>query len=80
MLNQMNTVLNALPETTRQQLRSNMHKVAAVMANQSEFPIGRDEITIKEAAYLIGANFWKHYLEKRAMLDGIMTLHTLTGK
>lgn len=78
MLNQMNSILNVIPDTTRQQLRSNMHKVAAVMANQGPFPVGREEITIKEAAYLVSAHFWKNYLEKRAMLDGIMNLASLT--
>ena len=65
-------IIKALSNQSRTNLRYNMHKVAAVMSAQEGFPLMRDEVTIKEAAYLIGARYFKHYLEKRAMLDGIM--------
>lgn len=64
-------IIRAMSEHARANLRGQMHKVAAVMAKQEGMPIARDEVTIKEAAYLIGYHFWKHHLEKRAMLDGI---------
>ena len=54
------------------QLRTNMRKVAAVMAKADGVPLSTDEVTLKEAGYIMGFRFWKHYLEKRAMLDGIV--------
>ncbi len=64
-------IIQAMSEHARGNLRGQLHKVAAVMAQKDGTPIARDEVTIKEAAYLLGYRFWKNYLEKRAMLDGI---------
>lgn len=73
------SVLNLLSNTARDNLRGQLHKVAAVMARQDGTPIARDEVTIKEAAYLVGVRFWKNYLEKRAMFDGILNVMRLRG-
>jgi hypothetical protein len=73
-------ILHALPEQARQNLRCNMHKVAAVLIRKAGIPIQRDEVTIKEAAFAIGFQFYKNYLEKRAMLDGIMSIAQLRGR
>jgi hypothetical protein len=72
--------IKALNPTVRANLRGNMHKVAAVMARKQGLPLMRDEVTIKEAAYLLGVQFYKNYLEKQAMLDGIMHVMKLTQK
>ncbi|MGD9209176.1 MAG: hypothetical protein PVI90_00295 [Desulfobacteraceae bacterium] len=64
-------IINAISERARNNLRGQLHKVAAIMTKNEGVPISRDEITIKEASYLMGYHFWKNYLEKRAMLDGI---------
>jgi len=64
-------IIEAMSEHARSNLRGQLHKVAAVMAKNDGLPIVRDEVTIKEAAFLLGYSFWKNYLEKRAMLDGI---------
>jgi hypothetical protein len=61
-----------MSQHARQNLRGRMHKVAAVMAKQDGIPIEGDEINIKTAAHALGFQFFKNYLEKRAMLDGIM--------
>jgi len=66
-------IIKALSPDIRTNLRQNMHKVAAVMAG-----LPRGEMTIKEAAYCIGFNFYKHYLEKRAMFDGLMNIAQLS--
>jgi len=66
------SIINSLSPEVRHNLRTNMHKVAAKMVEQDGFPVARDEITLKEAAYQIGARFYKHYLEKKAMLEGIV--------
>lgn len=71
------SILQAMSNTARTNLRTRMHKVAAVMAAQDGTPLANDEVTIKEAAYLIGRRFWLNRLEKRAMLDGIMSLRQL---
>lgn len=73
------SIMNRMSDTARQNLRGQLHKVAAVMARQDGTPIARDEVTIKEAAYLIGTRFWKNYLEKRAMLEGILNVMRLRG-
>jgi hypothetical protein len=73
-------IIKALPENIRANLRGNMHKVAAVMARNQGLPLMRDEVTIKEASYLLGVQFYKNYLEKKAMLDGIMHVMRLTQK
>ena len=70
-------IIRALSDKSRQNLRYNMHKVAAIMNAQEGFPVARDEITIKEAAYIVGARYYKHYLEKKAMLDGILNVMKL---
>lgn len=75
----MNAILNNLPSDTRAKLRGNLHKVAAVMARQEGTPVARDEITIKEAAYLIGLRMYRNRMEKRAMLSGIMSVRQLGG-
>lgn len=73
------SIMNLMSDTARQNLRGQLHKVAAVMARQGGTPIARDEVTIKEAAYLIGARFWRNYLEKRAMFEGILNVMRLRG-
>jgi len=57
---------------TRQVLSGALHKVAAVMANRGPFPINRNEVTLKEAAYLIGTQAHYNWLTKRATLEGII--------
>lgn len=71
-------IIRAMSSHARSNLRHNMHKVAAVMARQDGIPIQRDEITVKEAAFALGFTFWKNYLEKRAMFDGIMNVARLS--
>lgn len=73
----MTNVIQLMSETARSNLRGQLHKVAAVMARLDGTPIARDEVTIKEAAYLIGVRFFKTYLEKRAMFDGILNVMRL---
>jgi len=70
-------IINALSKTARDNLRNNMHHVAVKMAAQDGFQLAVDEVTIKEAAYLIGTRVWKTRLEKRAMLDGLLSLRRL---
>lgn len=65
-------IIRALDPAVRTNLRQNMHKVAAVMQG-----LPRGEMTIKEAAYCIGFQFYKQYLEKRALLDGILNIAQL---
>jgi hypothetical protein len=72
--------VQALHDTVRANLRGNMHKVAAVMAKKQGLPLMRDEITIKEASYLLGVQFYRNYLEKKAMLDGILNVMRVTQK
>ncbi len=72
--------VKALHENVRANLRGNMHKVAAVMAKNQGLPLMRDEITIKEASYLLGVQFYKNYLEKKAMFDGILNMMHVTQK
>lgn len=64
-------IIQAMSEHARSNLRGQLHKVAATMAKNDGMPLARDEVTIKEAAYLLGYQFYKNYLEKKAMLDGI---------
>ena len=61
-------VKTASPDV-RHILSTQMHKVAARMA---PFPIARDEITIKEAAQLVGTQMFHNWLTKRAMVQGII--------
>ena len=63
----------------RANLRTQMHKVAAVMARNEGLvlPPGENEITLKTAAYLLGVQIFKHRREKQAMLDGIMNIARL---
>lgn len=75
----MKAILNNLPVDTRAKLRGNLHKVAAVMARQEGTPVARDEITAKEAAYLIGLRMYRNMMEKRAILSGIMSVRQLGG-
>lgn len=72
----MNIIRN-MSEHARTNLRQNMHKVAAVMAQQSGVKLARDQVTIKEAVYLLGVDFWRNWLEKRAMLEGLTSLRLL---
>jgi len=72
--------IKALNPNVRANLRGNMHKVAAVMAKKQGLPLMRDEVTIKEAAYLLGVQFFQNYLEKQAMLDGILYATKITQK
>lgn len=75
----MKALLHNMPEDTRAKLRGNLHKVAAVMAQAQGTPIARDEVTIKEAAYLIGVRMFRNRMEKQAMLNGIMCVRQLGG-
>ena len=71
-------IIDALPEQTRDNLRGQLHKVAAVMAKNDGIPLANSEVTIKEAAYLVGTQFFKNYLEKQAMIDGILNVMRLS--
>jgi hypothetical protein len=73
----MTNLFKALQPRVRSNLRGNMHKVAAVMARGEGIPLTRDEVTIKEAALILGIKFHRQYLEKAAMLDGLMCLKRL---
>ena len=75
----MQLILN-MSEHARANLRQGMHKVAAIMARQSGHNLVRDEVTIKEAAYLVGADFWKQWLEKRALFEGLASLNQLAQR
>ncbi len=68
-----------LSKTAQDNLRGNMHKVAARMAQQQglALPDGSQELTLKTAAYLIGLRAFKLRREKQAMLDGIMNIARL---
>jgi hypothetical protein len=68
-----------VPAPARLNLRTRMHKVAAVMARNEglQLPPGEDEITLKTAAYLLGVQIFRHRREKQAMLDGIMNIARL---
>jgi len=70
-------IIQKMSEHARSNLRGNLHKVAAAMAKNDGVNFTRDEVTIKEAAYLIGTGFWKNYLTKRALFDGLMHLQRL---
>lgn len=71
------SLLNCLSPEIKNALRTRMHKVAALMTAKDGIPIARDEITIKEAAYILGVRYWKHRMEKRALFDGLMSLRQL---
>ena len=68
-----------LTKTAQDNLRTNLHKVAAALEQQKghALPDGATEITLKTAAYLIGMKAFKIRREKQAMLDGIMNLARL---
>jgi hypothetical protein len=69
-----------ISEHTRSMLRGELHKVAAIVAKRDGLPCFANEVTVKEAARMVGFSFWKNYLEKRAMLDGIVnTMHLIRG-
>lgn len=70
-------LIQAMSDQTRSNLRGQLHKVAAVMATKDGTPLATDEVTVKEAAYLLGRRFWLNKLEKRAMFDGIMSVRQL---
>ena len=72
----MNIIRN-MSEHARNNLRNNLHKVAAVKAQREGVNLARDRITIKEAVYLVGVDFWRNWLEKRAMFEGLTSLHQL---
>ena len=62
-------------------LRTQMHKVAAIVAQQDGLlPSGVDELDLKTAAYLIGYQAFKHKLEKKAMFEGILSISELQGQ
>lgn len=71
-------IIQAMSEHTRDNLRGQLHKVAAVMAKNDGTPLARDEVTLKEASYLLGVQFFKNYLEKQAMFDGILNVMRLS--
>jgi hypothetical protein len=70
-------IIRNMSEQARANLRRNLHKVAAVMARHEGHALLRDNITIKEASYLLGVRFWRNWLEKRAVLDGVMSVRRL---
>jgi len=70
-------LINCMSEHARANLRQNLHKVGAVMAQHDGHALARDEITIKEAVYLVGTDFWKQWLEKRALFEGLASLQQL---
>jgi len=72
----MNIIRN-MSEHARANLRDNLHKVAAVKAQQEGVNLARDQITIKEAVYLLGVDLWRNWLEKRAMFEGLTSLRQL---
>ena len=72
----MNVIRN-MSEQARANLRNNLHKVAAVKAQQEGVTLARDQVTIKEAVYLLGVDLWRSWLEKRAMLEGLTSLRQL---
>jgi hypothetical protein len=72
----MNIIRN-MSEHARANLRNNLHKVAAVKAQQEGVNLARDQITIKEAVYLLGVDLWRSWLEKRAMFEGLTSLRQL---
>lgn len=75
----MNIIRN-MSDQARTNLRCNLHKVATVMARQDGHALVNDDLTVKEAAYLVGVGFWRNWLEKRAMLDGALSLRRLITK
>ena len=72
-------LFDLLTKTAQVNLRTGLHKVAAVMEQQQghTLPDGAQEITLKTAAYLIGMKAFRIRREKQAMLDGIMNLSRL---
>jgi hypothetical protein len=68
-------IIHALSPEVREQLRGNMHKVAAIMANEP-----RGELTIKEAVYRLGTRIFQSYLEKKAIFEGLVSLAQLARK
>lgn len=70
--------IKSLDSETRKTLRTQMHKVAAVIAKKDGIPLNDQEITLKTAAYAFGYSFWKNNLEKKTMLDGILSLDKLS--
>lgn len=73
------SLVKLVPAPARTNLRTQMHKVAAVMARNEglHLPPGENEITLKTAAYLLGVQIFRHRREKQAMLDGIMNIARL---
>lgn len=62
---------------TRRTLATQMHKVAAHVAQQDaalRLPENAQELTLKTAAYLIGVQAYRARREKQAMLDGAMNI------
>lgn len=72
----MNIIRN-MSEHARANLRNNLHKVAAIKAQQDGIKLARDQVTIKEAVYLLGVDLWRNWLEKRAMFEGLASLRQL---
>lgn len=70
---------NLIPVAARNNLRTGMHKVAAVMARNEglALPPGENEITLKTAAYLLGVQIFRHRREKQAMLEGVLNIAKL---
>jgi hypothetical protein len=75
----MKNLFNAQPKHIRHALQFNMHKVAAVLTRQEGIPLPPDvdEINIKTAVFALGVKIAKQRFEKRAILDGIMSIARL---
>ena len=73
--------LSMLTPEKRDTLRRNLHKVAAIVARENGLPCLANEITVKEASHLLGVQFFQNYLEKKAMLEGIVNvMHLLRDR
>ena len=73
----MEHMLRALSPRVRANLRGGLHKVAAVVARQDGIPLTRNEVSIKEAALILGIKFQRQRLDKAAMLNGVMCIKRL---
>lgn len=74
----MKALFNKSPHI-KQALRGQMHKVAALMTQREGIALPPDaqEITLKTAVYALGVKIAKQRFEKRAILDGIMSVDRL---
>ena len=73
------TIIEMTQQHIRDNLRTQMHKVAAILAHVdgNPLPAGETEITLKTAAYLLGTRIYRHKREKQAMLEGIINVARL---